>query len=73
MFQRVAAAMRCLPCTVMKTYGLHQGSFGARAFGGAVDGALEFNGATFVAAGYVLSPSDGPFSVLAWVKGGAPG
>jgi hypothetical protein len=41
--------------------------------GGAVDGALEFNGATFVAANSVLNPKDGPFSVLAWVKGGAPG
>jgi hypothetical protein len=40
---------------------------------GKVDGALEFDGTTFVAAGRVLSPSDGPFSVLAWVKGGAPG
>jgi len=41
--------------------------------GGAVDGALELNGATFVAADFVLSPADGPFSVFAWVKGGAPG
>ena len=41
--------------------------------GGAVDGALEFDGTYFVAAPFVLSPSDGPFSVLAWVKGGAPG
>jgi len=41
--------------------------------GGKVDGALEFDGTTFVVAGSVLDPSDGPFSVLAWVKGGAPG
>jgi N-acetylneuraminic acid mutarotase len=41
--------------------------------GGAVGGALEFDGATFVAADCVLDPKDGPFSVLAWVKGGAPG
>ncbi len=41
--------------------------------GGKVGGALEFDGTTFVVAGSVLSPSDGPFSVLAWVKGGAPG
>jgi hypothetical protein len=40
---------------------------------GAADGALEFDGATFVAADCVLDPKDGPFSVLAWVKGGAPG
>jgi hypothetical protein len=26
-----------------------------------------------VAADFILSPSDGPFSVLAWVHGGAPG
>jgi len=44
-----------------------------RPTGGAVDGALEFNGKTFVAAKSALSPADGPFSVLAWVKGGAPG
>jgi broad specificity polyphosphatase/5'/3'-nucleotidase SurE len=41
--------------------------------GGQVDGALELTGMTFLAAGYVLNPSDGPFSVLAWVKGGLPG
>jgi N-acetylneuraminic acid mutarotase len=41
--------------------------------GGAVDGALEFDGATLVAAGSVLNPSDGPFSVFAWIKGGAAG
>jgi len=40
---------------------------------GIVDGALELNGTTFVTANSVLSPADGPFSVLAWVKGGAPG
>ena len=41
--------------------------------GGAVDGALEFDGTTFVVTNYVLNPSDGPFSALAWIKGGAPG
>jgi hypothetical protein len=41
--------------------------------GGVVGGALEFDGATFVAADCVLDPTDGPFSVLAWVKGGEPG
>ncbi len=41
--------------------------------GGAVDGALEFDGTTFVTADFVLNPSDGPFSALAWIKGGAPG
>ena len=38
-----------------------------------MDGALDFDGATFVAGDVVLDPKDGPFSVLAWVKGGAPG
>ena len=41
--------------------------------GGQVNGALEFDGTTFIAADHVLSPSDGPFSVLAWLKGGEPG
>jgi hypothetical protein len=41
--------------------------------GGAAGGALELNGKTFVTAKSALSPADGPFSVLAWVKGGAPG
>jgi len=41
--------------------------------GGMVNGALEFNGATFVVADHVLNPSDGPFSILAWVQGGAAG
>ncbi len=41
--------------------------------GGQVDGALEFDGATFLKTAFVLSPAAGPFSVLAWIKGGAPG
>ena len=42
--------------------------------GGQVDGALEFDGiGDFVVADVVLSPSAGPFSALAWIKGGAPG
>ncbi|MHC4581294.1 MAG: LamG-like jellyroll fold domain-containing protein [Planctomycetota bacterium] len=41
---------------------------------GAVDGALEFDGSDdYVSAPYVLNPTDGPFSVFAWTKGGAPG
>jgi hypothetical protein len=40
---------------------------------GIVDGALEFDGATCVIAGPVIDPSAGPFSVLAWVKGGTAG
>jgi len=41
--------------------------------GGVVDGALEFNGMTFVVADSAVDPGAGPFSVLVWVKGGAPG
>lgn len=41
--------------------------------GGTVNGALELTGTTFIMGGSILNPSDGPFSVLAWVKGGQPG
>jgi hypothetical protein len=41
--------------------------------GGRVNGALELTGMTFIMGGSVLNPADGPFSVLAWVKGGQPG
>jgi len=41
--------------------------------GGMIGGAFELDGATFLAADTVLSPADGPFSVFAWVKDGAPG
>jgi len=42
--------------------------------GGMVDGALQFDGIDdYVSTDPVLSPSDGKFSVLTWVKGGAPG
>jgi len=41
--------------------------------GGIVDGALQLDGVDdYVITGFVLNPEDGPFSVLAWVKGGAP-
>jgi hypothetical protein len=42
--------------------------------GGKVDGALQLDGIDGCAvAGPVLNPADGPFSVFAWIKGGAPG
>jgi len=41
--------------------------------GGCVDGALEFDGITSIVADFALSPSNGAFSALAWIKGGAPG
>jgi len=39
--------------------------------GGAMDGALGFDGVTFVTADFALSPTN-EFSVFAWIKGGAP-
>jgi len=42
--------------------------------GGKVKGALQLDGVEdWVSAKYVLNPAAGPFSVFAWVKGGAPG
>jgi hypothetical protein len=41
---------------------------------GQVDGALQLNGVDgYAVTGPVLNPADGPFSVLAWINGGAPG
>jgi hypothetical protein len=41
--------------------------------GGKIDGALELNGNTFATATSPMNPASGPFSVLAWIQGGAPG
>ena len=42
--------------------------------GGMADGALELDGIDdCIITEPVLNPADGPFSVLAWIKGGAPG
>jgi len=42
--------------------------------GGMVDGALQLDGIDdYVNTPFVLNPADGKLSVLAWVKGGAPG
>jgi hypothetical protein len=41
--------------------------------GAVAGGALELDGTTLLAAESILDPSDGPFSVFAWVNGGAPG
>jgi len=42
--------------------------------GGMIQGALELDGTNdYVRTPFVLSPADGPFSIFAWVKGGAPG
>jgi hypothetical protein len=42
--------------------------------GDMVSGTLQFDGIEdYANAGFILNPSDGPFSVFAWIKGGAPG
>lgn len=42
--------------------------------GGKLGGALQLDGADdYVATEFVCDPSEGPFSIFAWVKGGAPG
>ena len=42
--------------------------------GGKVDGALAFDGSDdYVSTDFVLNPADGPFSIFAWIKEGAPG
>ncbi len=53
--------------------GVVLGTPGWHPLDGTVGGALELDGASFVATKSVLNPSDGPFSVFAWVKGGSPG
>jgi len=41
---------------------------------GKKDGALEFDGIDdHVITDFVLDPADGPFSIFAWINGGAPG
>ena len=41
---------------------------------GIVAGALQFDGIDdYIITDYVLDPADGPFSVFAWIQGGAPG
>jgi len=42
--------------------------------GGQINGALEFDGLDdMIIAKFVLDPEEGPFSVFAWIQGGAPG
>ncbi len=41
--------------------------------GGIVDGALQLDGVDdYVITGAVPNPADGPFSIIAWINGGAP-
>jgi len=45
-----------------------------RPTGGKLYGALEFDGIDdYISTPFVLNPATGPFSVFAWIKGGAPG
>ena len=42
--------------------------------GGQVDGAIQLDGVDdYIIASQVVNPTDGPFSIFTWVKGGAPG
>ncbi|MFC1603938.1 LamG domain-containing protein [Planctomycetota bacterium] len=42
--------------------------------GGKLNGALQLDGIDgYAVTGQVLNPTNGPFSVFAWIKGGAPG
>jgi subtilisin family serine protease len=42
--------------------------------GGAINGALQFDGTNdYVSTPFILNPSSGQFSAMAWVKGGSPG
>ena len=42
--------------------------------GGYIGGALQFDGIDdYIETDFVLSPSEGAFSAIAWIKGGAPG
>jgi hypothetical protein len=42
--------------------------------GGKIGGALAFDGVDdFIPTDFALDPGEGPFSVFAWIKGGAPG
>jgi hypothetical protein len=42
--------------------------------GGQVDGAIQLDGLDdFVIVSPILNPAEGPFSILAWIRGGAPG
>ena len=41
---------------------------------GQIDGALQLNGIdSYAVTGPILNPSEGPFSIFAWIKDGAPG
>jgi len=42
--------------------------------GGQIDGAIQLDGVDdYIIVSSVLNPTGGPFSIIAWIKGGAPG
>jgi hypothetical protein len=50
------------------------GGFEWQPTGGQINGVLKLDGVSgYAVAGAVLNPADGPFSVFAWIKDGAPG
>jgi len=54
--------------------GTLQGDPTWRPAGGRLAGALELDGIDdYLSTDFILDPADGPFSVYAWIKGGAPG
>ncbi len=59
--------------SVGDSYGFVIGTPTWQPAGGKVDGALAFDGIAYIMARAVLDPSEGPFSIFAWVQGGAPG
>ncbi len=62
----------------LNSAGEHHGELYGEPFwqpdGGMVAGALQFDGIDdYVSTPYIISPTDGDFSVFAWIKGGAAG
>jgi hypothetical protein len=50
------------------------GGFEWQPTGGQINGALKLDGVSgYAITGAILNPADGPFSIFAWINGGAPG
>ena len=60
--------------SIVDNHGIPSGNPTWQPDSGQVAGTLEFDGIDdYVETGFVLNPTDGTFSVFAWIKGGAPG
>jgi carboxymethylenebutenolidase len=64
--------------TVKDSAGGHDGTLHGEPLwqpgGGQAKGAAQFDGIDdYISTGFVLDPAAGPFSVFAWIRGGAPG